>query len=208
MLDFVTNGKAAARQRGGGGNRRCIVEGVRLSREDGIRFVVGPGDEVVPDILAKLPGRGFWIGARRTLIERAAANNQFQRAARRWVTVPADLSDRIEAQLANHCVDLIALARRAGQAVGGFEKTRSLLLKGQSSISLQAADASGNARNKFRAFSRDVMVVRVLQATELGRAFGRERLVYAALAHGGLAGQLCPETKRLNGFRADGGDWD
>ncbi|MEE2689658.1 MAG: RNA-binding protein [Pseudomonadota bacterium] len=208
MLEFVTNVKAAARQRGDGGNRRCIAEGGCLSREDGIRFVVGPGDEVVPDIFAKLPGRGFWVGARRTLVERAVANNQFQRAARKRVTVPANLSDCIESQLADHCIDLIAMARRAGQAVGGFEKTRSLLLMGRSSFSLQAADATGNARKKFRTFSRDVMVVRVLQAAELGRAFGRERLVYVAIANGGLAQRLCMETKRLNGFRADGGDWD
>ena len=52
------------------------------------------------------------------------------------------------------------------------------------------------------------MVVRVLQAAELGRAFGRERLVHVALANGGLGQRLFVETKRLNGFRADGGDWD
>ena len=51
------------------------------------------------------------------------------------------------------------------------------------------------------------MVVRVLRTAELGRAFGRERVVHAALADGGLADRLSTEARRLEGFRTDGGDW-
>ena len=208
MLDLALNVKGAARQRRDGGNRRCIVEGSNLTRGMGIRFVVGPGDVVVPDILAKLPGRGIWVGARRPLIDRAVSNNRFSRAARRRVAAPDNLSDRVEAHLLDRCVDLIALARRAGQAVAGFEKTRARLSQGETSILLQAFDASENAQNKIKALSRGVTVVRVLHAVELGRAFGRAQVVHAALTGGGLAERLYVEIKRLNGFRAEGGDWD
>ena len=208
MLDLATNVKAATGQDRHCRNRRCIVEGAALPRGVGIRFVVGPGDVIVPDILAKLPGRGLWVGPQRQLIDRAVSNNKFSRAARRRVVVPEDLSDRIEAQLANRCVDLVALARRAGQAVFGFEKTRAWLSSGEALTLLLAFDASKNAHDKIKALSRGVTVVRVLRAVELGRAFDRQRVVHIALANGGLAEKLRAETKRLNGFRADGGDWD
>ena len=208
MLDLATNGKAMASRRSDGGNRRCIVNGTSLSRHNGIRFVVGPEDAVVPDLLAKLPGRGLWVGASRLLVDEAVVGNRFSRAARQRVTVPEDLSDRIEQQLTNRCLDLVALSRRAGAAVAGYEKTRAWLSEGCVSVLLQASDASANARYKIKALSRGVMVVRVLRTAELGQAFGRERVVHAALADGGLADRLSTEARRLEGFRTDGGDWD
>ena len=207
MLDLATNGKAMASRLGDGGDRRCIVDGTSLSRHEGIRFVVGPDDTVVPDLLAKLPGRGLWVGANRPLVDQAVAGNRFSRAARRQVTAPDDLSDRIEQQLMDRCVDLVALSRRAGDTVAGYEKTRVWLSEGSASVLLQASDATENARDKIKALSRGVMVVRVLRAAELGRAFGRERVVHAALADGGLADRLSAEARRLEGFRTDGGDW-
>lgn len=207
MLDLATNGKAAAARSGDSSHRRCIVDGTSLSRLEGIRFVVGPDDEIVPDLLAKLPGRGLWIGASRPLVDRAVAGNRFSRAARRRVFAPDDLSDRIERQLMDRCIDLLALSRRAGEAVAGYEKTRAWLSEGGASVLLQASDASENARDKIKTLSRGVTVVRVLRTDELGRAFGRERVVHAALADGGLAERLCAEARRLEGFRTDGGDW-
>ena len=124
MLDLATNGKAMASRRGDGGGRRCIVDGTSLSRQEGIRFVVGPDEQVVPDLLAKLPGRGLWVGASRPLVDQAVEGNRFSHSARRRVTAPYDLSDRIEQQLTDRCVDLVALSRRAGDAVAGYEKTR------------------------------------------------------------------------------------
>ena len=44
-----------------GPNRRCIVTGQVLPVEQLIRFVVGPDGVVVPDIEARLPGRGCSI---------------------------------------------------------------------------------------------------------------------------------------------------
>src|SRR5579859_3654258 len=43
--------------------RRCIVTRERLPKERMIRFVVGPDRQIVPDLAAKLPGRGIWLSA-------------------------------------------------------------------------------------------------------------------------------------------------
>jgi predicted RNA-binding protein YlxR (DUF448 family)/ribosomal protein L7Ae-like RNA K-turn-binding protein len=46
-----------------------------------VRFVIGPDGSVVPDIAAKLPGRGYWVEARREAVEKAVNRHIFARAA-------------------------------------------------------------------------------------------------------------------------------
>src|SRR5262249_25133213 len=102
--------------------RRCICTGESGDRPFLLRFVIGPDDELVPDVAARLPRRGLWWPPRRDIVERAVAKRLFARAARRPVTVPLGLADRIEALLAQRCRDGLGLARRAGLAVAGFTK--------------------------------------------------------------------------------------
>ncbi len=52
--------------------RRCIVTGEVTPKEGLIRFVVGPDNQVVPDVLEKLPGRGMWVTATRDALDKAA----------------------------------------------------------------------------------------------------------------------------------------
>ena len=52
--------------------RTCIVTRKCGPPEDLIRFVAGPDGTVVPDLKAALPGRGAWVSARASLVERAA----------------------------------------------------------------------------------------------------------------------------------------
>ncbi len=95
----------------------------------------------------RLPGRGLWLTPRRDIVDSAVAKRLFARAARRPVVVPAGLADRVEALLARRCVDLIGLARRAGQAVAGFAKVEAALDKGEAAVLVEAADgAAGRAR--------------------------------------------------------------
>ncbi len=79
--------------------RRCIVTGEVRERAGLLRFVVGPDGVLVPDVEARLPGRGLWLTPRRDIVERAVAKRLFARAARGPVSVPAEFADRIEALL-------------------------------------------------------------------------------------------------------------
>src|SRR6202161_2735952 len=49
--------------------RRCIVTRERLPKERMIRFVVGPDRQIVPDLAARLPGRGIWLSASADVLE-------------------------------------------------------------------------------------------------------------------------------------------
>jgi predicted RNA-binding protein YlxR (DUF448 family) len=187
--------------------RRCIASGERVPADRMIRFVVGPDGTVVPDLAGRLPGRGMWLSADAQSIKTAQARKAFARAARRSVTVPPDLAERIETLLARRCIEALSLARRAGEAVCGFEKTRAALKAGlppgtAPALLLQARDGAADGCEKLAALAGAGMPrLSVLGAAEIGSAFGREAAVHGALAPGGLARRLLTEGRRLAGFR-------
>src|SRR5438445_7034317 len=107
--------------------RTCIVTGTEAAPEWMIRFVVGPEGEVVPDLARCLPGRGMWVRAERSAVERATAKNLFAKAARASVRAPADLPERVERLLLERVLADLGRARRAGRAVAGFVKVEQMI---------------------------------------------------------------------------------
>ncbi len=168
-----------------------------------IRFVVGPDRMVVPDIAAKLPGRGIWLSARGDVIETARQRGAFAKAARGSVLVPPDLSAVIRAALTRRISETLGLARRAGQAVAGFVKAREWLVAGRAGLIIQARDGSGDERARFLGGrGENLPVVDPLDSAQLGAIFGREQCVHVAVAPGRLAGLLRVEAERLAGLTA------
>jgi Predicted nucleic-acid-binding protein implicated in transcription termination len=184
-----------------GPNRRCIVTGEVRPKERLLRFVVSPVGEVVPDLEHRLPGRGIWLSARRDVVNTAVAKRLFAKAARRAVSVPEGLADRVQALLLRRCQDGLGLARRAGQAVCGFEKVKAELKAGRAAALVEARDAAEDGKGKMRALAQALPVVEVFDAVELGAPFGRDQAVHVALAPGGLARRLVQEAGLLAGFR-------
>lgn len=166
-----------------------------------IRFVLSPEGEVVPDLAGKLPGRGAWVTADRALVERAARKRLFSRSFRAQARPPEDLADRLEAMLAQRLIELIGLARKAGQAVTGFEKVREHLKAGKAGALVEAADGAADGRAKLARLAGDTPVIAVLTGRELGLAFGRDFAIHAALDRGGFADRAIAEALRLEGLR-------
>ena len=181
--------------------RRCIATGASGPADALIRFVVSPDGNIVPDLGERLPGRGIWVKADRAALEIASRKRLFRRVAGMPVAVPDDLIVRLEEGLVRRCVDLVGLARRAGEAVFGYEKAREWLAAGRVGLLLAAVDGGGRDRARLRALSADVPVIEVLTADELGRATGRPRSVHGAVARGRLAASILRETGRLAGVR-------
>jgi uncharacterized protein len=167
-----------------------------------LRFVIGPGNEIVPDIAARLPGRGWWLSPRRDIVDRAVAKRVFARAARRPLAVPAALSDQIEALLVQRCIDTVGLARRAGLAVAGHERVKGAIREGTSAVLLAALDGAEGGRRKLAGLGRGLLLVCVLRADEIGAAFDREHVVNASLGTGPLGRRLVIDAHKLAGFRA------
>jgi len=177
--------------------RRCILTREVAPKERMIRFVLGPGREIVPDLAGKLPGRGMWLSARRDVLEGAIRRGAFMRAARGPVTLPSDLRARIEDGLRSRIRDLLGLARRAGQAVAGWQAGREWLSAGRAGLLVQAVDGSPAERARFG--GRGLPVVTPLTAAELGRVFGRDHAVHVVVAPGRLADAIRIEAERLAG---------
>jgi len=186
-----------------GPNRRCIVTGSVLPKEQLLRFVVGPDNMVVPDVEGRLPGRGIWLSPGRDVVNTAVTKRLFAKAARRAVSMPDDLADLIERILHRRCLDALALARRAGQAVAGFEKVKAELKAGRVAVLVQASDAAPDGRDKLKALAPGAVVIDQFDAAELGAVFGRDHAVHACVAPGGLARRLTTEAALLGGFRQE-----
>ena len=164
-----------------------------------LRFVLAPDRTVVPDLAARLPGRGIWLSARRDVLETARLRGAFARAAKGAVSVPADLPLLVEPGLVRRVSELLGLARRAGQAVSGFQKAREWLVSGRAGLVVQAADGSADERTRFLSGARDIPVVSPLPGEALGAVFGRDHAVHVVVAPGRLAEALQIETERLAG---------
>ena len=184
--------------------RRCIVTGEVKDKSEMVRFVVGPDGRVVPDVAANLPGRGLWLTASRAVVETAVAKGRFARAARDHTISEVDLADQAGRLLARRCLDRIGLARRAGQAVTGFEKVRACLRQDDAAVLLAASDGGGDGRAKLRGLAGTIPEVAVFSRAELSSALGRENVVHAALRAGGLAQKFMMDAARLAGFRVSG----
>jgi uncharacterized protein len=213
----------------------------RLPKERMIRFVVGPGRQLVPDLAATLPGRGMWLSATcdvlqsvdsdaavgessvaklaaaKSLAARSSADRHlaraFARAARGPVTVPDNLSGLLQGALLRRISERLGLARRAGQAVAGFEKAREMVRSRRARLVMEAADGSRAERTRFlTGLGDDLTIIDPLSGQALGQVFGRDYLVHVAVAPGKLADSLVMEAGRLAGLmnrsaRTTGSEW-
>lgn len=184
--------------------RKCIATGEVHPRRGLIRFVVGPDQQIVPDVAGKLPGRGIWVSAERAALDTAVRKKLFARAARAMVTVPDTLVADVEAVLLRRVTDRLAMARKAGRAVAGYEKVKDWLDKGEAKILVQACDGSERGKAKLHRPGGRGSYFDILTAEEIGLSFGREHVIHAALAAGGLADAFRDDAVRLSGVRASG----
>jgi predicted RNA-binding protein YlxR (DUF448 family) len=187
--------------------RRCIVTGDEPGEGALIRFALSPDGEVTPDILAKLPGRGAWVRARRAEIDKAVLKGAFSRAFKAKAVASGDLADRVGVALARRCLDILGLGRKAGALVSGFDQVEATIRSSEPMGLIEASDGSDGGRDKllrlaFGLWGKEPEVVGCFTAAELGMALGRDRVVHATWLEERLARLWAAETGRLSGFRA------
>ncbi|MEM8694210.1 MAG: RNA-binding protein [Pseudomonadota bacterium] len=190
----------ASKDRSDGPERKCIATGEVQPKHGLVRFVVGPDTQIVPDIAGKLPGRGIYVASDRAALDKAVQKKLFARGAKQPVQVPDGLVDEVEKQLARRVIDLIALSRKGGRAVAGYEKVKNMLALEEAQVLIQAVDGSGRGKSKLST-PHFGTYIGWLTADELGLAFGRQTVIHGALASGGLTQRVVEEANRLRGFR-------
>ena len=187
--------------------RRCIVTGEIMPGHRLIRFVADPEGKIVPDVAARLPGRGAWVSASRAAITQAVEKKLFARALKAPVTAGSDLAERTEKSLVARILGDLGLARRAGQLVLGFDNVLRMLDSARPpALLIEAKDGANDGKRKLynAAHARGLkpVVIESLESTELGLALGRENVIHAAVHPGGLAERLMLDSQRLEALRA------
>lgn len=181
----------------------CAVTGEILPTTRMIRFVITPDLKVVPDFSERLPGKFIWITAERGILQKAIWRNSFASSAKEAVTVPKDLLERVEAGLNTSCLQLLNLARRAGEFRQGFVKVEELLRAGESGLYIVASDAKENGREKLERLAKEIPVIDRWTIAELSQAIGETNVVHIALMQGGVARTFLNTVQKLNAMRSD-----
>ena len=174
--------------------RTCIVSRRTASRDELIRLALSPDGEIAPDIRARAPGRGAWIGVDRATLDAAQAKGKLKaalaRAFKQEVTIPADLGARIAAALRSAALDRLGLEARSGNLVNGAEKVDSAARQGKVHLLIHASDAGEDGNRKLDqawrvganvAGSKRAGLVFPEDRTILSMALGRENVVHVAL---------------------------
>jgi uncharacterized protein len=177
-----------------------VLSGEHGARDSLVRLALGPGGEVLPDVRAKAPGRGAWIGVGRRELDKALANGKLKAAlARAFKTaslaIPADLGERIEVALRQAALDRLGLEARAGTLLTGSDRIEDAARKGEAHLLLHAADAGQDGRRKldqaWRVGGNEGQgLVIPAERPILSLALGRQNVVHIALSDRAAAARV------------------
>jgi uncharacterized protein len=190
--------------------RRCILSGQHAARNDLVRLALSPEGEVLPDVRAKAPGRGAWIGVDRAALGEALAKGKLKAALSRAfktgdLKIPPDLAERIETALRQAALDRLGLEARAGTLLTGAEKIETACRKGEVHLLLHADDAGDDGSRKLDQAWRvgggepQGLAIPAGRAI-LALALGRQNVVHIALIDRGAAARVRHALDRWRAF--------
>ncbi|HXG81831.1 MAG TPA: DUF448 domain-containing protein [Sphingomicrobium sp.] len=190
--------------------RTCILTRRTAPREELIRLALGPDGQVAPDVRARAPGRGAWIGVGRQALDEANAKGKLKGALQRAfktgaLDVPADLGDRIAAALRQQALDRLGMEARAGNLVNGSDRVEQAARAGKVHLLIHAADAGEDGRKRLDQAWRvggggPAGLVFPEDRTILSVALGRENVVHVALTDAGAARRVRHAINRWQAF--------
>lgn len=204
---------------GDGPERRCVLSGRTAGRDELLRLAVSPPNadgvcEVLPDALAKAPGRGAWIGVSRAELTEAVAKGKLKGALARAfknarLAIAEDLPERMARALERAFLDRLGLEMRAGKLILGSDRIAGEARMGKVAALYHAADASDDGARKLDQawrVGRDeegtgLSGLRLpLDRMALSVALGRDNVVHLALADRASAERIAIPLRRLVNF--------
>jgi uncharacterized protein len=197
------------RRRAGATARLCLATREVKPISQMIRFVLGPGRAVVPDLKHRLPGRGVWITAQRSVLADAISRGAFQRGFKSEITVSSDLLILVDRLIERWVLDALAIAHKAGEAIAGFAKVEAAIETDRIAALLHAKEASADGCRKIAASlqrrfgegAKKIVTIAAFTSTQLDLALGRPNVVHAALLAGRASDTMLTRWLVLDGFR-------
>lgn len=205
--------------RASGPERRCVLSSEHGARDALLRLAVSPDGLVLPDVQAKAPGRGAWIGIARPELDQAVATGRLKAALARAfkgavLTIPEDLGERAEQALRRNLLDRLGLEMRSGKLILGADRIAEQARMGRVAWLAHASDASDDGARKIDQAWRVGMdaegsgkcgVRLPLDRAALSVALGRDNVVHLALADHASAERVSISLKRLLHFTGAAG---
>ena len=190
--------------------RTCVLTRRKATKDELIRLALSPDGEVAPDVRARAPGRGAWIGVARSELDAANAKGKLKPALQRAfktneVRVPADLGEKTEAALRRYALDRLGMEARAGNLINGFDRIEAAARSGKVSLLIHAADAGEDGNRSLDQAWRvggggpQVMIFPEGR-TILSMALGRENVVHVALTDPAAASRVEHALARWRAF--------
>ncbi len=216
-LGSPARGKRAASARDGGGDtpeRRCVLTGRTSDRDGLLRLAISSEGHVLPDALARAPGRGAWIGVDRATLADALANGKLKGALARAfkgapLVIAPDLPDLVEAAIRRAFLDRLGLEFRSGKLLLGSDKIANEARMGKVAALFHAADASQDGARKLdqawrvgtdQEGSGETGERLPLDREALSVALGRDNVVHLALVDQASAQRVMIPLRRLQTF--------
>lgn len=185
--------------------RSCL--GCRQSRDRDalIRFVLSPQGELVPDIEAKLPGRGAYTCVSETCLQAALKQRQFSRAFKREVVTmtPDEMTGQVGGIMQRRILGYLGLANKAGQVISGGSLVSDAIRSGQKpGLILVATDVSESIGEKIELLAavHHVACFRIMKKDDFGAILGKAPRSAVAIRAGGFVAQLTHEIERYRNF--------
>tara|TARA_Y100001960_G_scaffold328044_1_gene415851 strand:- start:935 stop:1456 length:522 start_codon:yes stop_codon:yes gene_type:complete len=166
-----------------------------------VRFVMDAENRPVPDLNERLPGRGLWLTADYRLINKASVKNLFAKKTRKHVHIDYDIPELLVKLMVRRCIHNLGLAKRAGHVLIGFDELKRALAQYKEGYVFSARDGGFSNRKKLFLLAKNIPILDSLTATEIGTAFGRNRVVHAFISSGGIGDSLFRDMGRLAGLR-------
>ena len=195
-----------------GVQRHCALTRELKPVDEMLRFVLGPGSHVVPDVKRRLPGRGLWITGTRAAVEEAVKRNVFARGFKQDVRVAADLPHR-----RNRCSSARRSMRwrspaKAAAWSSGFAKVEAAIAQDDIAALIHASDAADDGTRKLNAGlaalqrkmaekPRETAIIDLFSGGQLDLALNRPNVVHAALLGGPGSETFLARVARLQRFR-------
>lgn len=185
--------------------RSCLACRETKDRDHLIRFVLSPLGEVVPDLDAKLPGRGAYTCINAACLAAAVKQRQFGRAFKREVSVPYpdQMTVMVSRLLLERVIGYIALANKAGKIIaGGSLVGEALKGKNKPGLVLVAQDVSEAIGEKIaaQAAGNGVACQRILTKDDFGALLGKAPRSAVAVKASGFVAQLVKTIERYRNF--------
>lgn len=185
--------------------RSCLACRETRDKDGLIRFVLSPDGEIVPDLDAKLPGRGSYTCNDSRCLSAAIKQRGFNRAYKQELrpVSPEQMIELLKKLMRDRILGYLGLANKAGKIISGgslvTDSVRSVSKPGLVLVATDVSEAIGE-KIEYIARSNHVPMYCLFEKDDFGAILGKAPRSAIAVRNGGFVPRLVNEIKRYRNF--------